>query len=70
MPNNFYERRKWFENMIGQKVYRKDSRCIDCEHKPTCTNSILIKDLEHAQFLHDVEVTDMRQVYFDNKILQ
>ena len=68
--NNFKERGLWFASMVGKKIYRRDNRCIDCKCKPSCVCSVEVLSEGHAAFLHDMEVTDQRVVYFDNKRLE
>jgi hypothetical protein len=69
MVSKFKERRKWFIDRIGKTLYRKKTTC-ECEYcKNVCVNGIKVLDLEHAIYLHDVENTDMKIIYYDNKNL-
>ena len=58
-------KRQWFMDRIGKRVYRTQSTC-ECEICTTIYHEgLIICDAQHAQYLFDIQnETDLR--YFDN----
>lgn len=53
--NNYEERRKWFTDRIGKKVFRDKNSC-GCEAcKNASDNGLVIIDESHAWYLCDIE---------------
>lgn len=65
------ERKQWFIDRIGKRVFRNRNTC-DCEIcEKTYTEGLIICDLQHACYLYDVECEYNREgikiKYFDTK---
>lgn len=62
---------KWFLNRIGKRVYRDDDLCLCDACKKIALNGIIIKDKQHASYLHmienDYEAEGLKLNYRDKK---
>lgn len=51
----YEERRKWFTDRIGKKVYRNNTGCPCKSCQDVYVSGLRIGDLDHAKYLMDVE---------------
>jgi len=46
---------EWFVLMIGRKIYRQSDGCECSTCKEIVKNGLIVRDIEHAKYLHMVQ---------------
>ena len=47
---------KWFENRIGKRIFRDNTKKHCCEHCDRVSeNGLIVRDTTHADYLHSVQ---------------
>ena len=65
--HKYEERKQWFIDRIGKRVFRTKTSC-DCEScKNVYENGTVIEDRDHAVYLFAVEGEKITERYFDTK---
>ena len=59
-------RKKWFESMVGKKIYR--NAICGCDH---CQNGVFVQDEKYASYLYEMELNhqhdELKLMYFETK---
>lgn len=65
------ERQKWFRSRIGKTIFRNENGCLCPVCNRVVANGLMIRDMEHADYLYDTECDYNRDGiplrYFDTK---
>lgn len=62
----FKERKQWFIDRIGKRIYRNESFCECHICQEVSKNGLVICNIDQAIYLHDVECcSDGRVKYFE-----